>query len=123
MSNREQLPEEEKFSDDPEENLRLQNDFLKMKMMAESGAIFGGGSDLPSDIENQFLKNVMEFEKTNSVANNRSIYQILGNPEFEDEKNLDEEKFEKEFTKLLELLKSNNINVEFNRERNDRFKY
>jgi hypothetical protein len=123
MSNHEQLPEEEKFNDDPEENLRLQNDFLKMKMMAESGAIFGGAGDLPSEIENQFLKNVMEFEKENSIANNRSIYQILGNPEFKDEKNLDGEKFKKEFDKLMELLKSNNINVEFNRERNDRFKY
>lgn len=123
MNNRGQLPEEEKFSDDPEENLSMQNDFLKMKMMAESGAIFGGSADLPSDIENQFLKNVMEFEKANSVENNRSIYQILDNPEFEDEKNLDEEKFRKEFSKLFELLKVNNINVEFNRERNDRFKY
>ena len=123
MSNREQLPEEEEFSDNPEQNLSMQNDFLKMKMMAESGAIFGGSADLPSDIENQFLKNVMEFEKANSVENNRSIYQILDNPEFEDEKNLDEEKFRKEFFKLFELLKVNNINVEFNRERNDRFKY
>lgn len=119
----EDLSNEEKFSDDPEENLRMQNDFLKMKMMAESGAFFGGAGDLPSDIENQFLKNVMEFEKANSVENNKTIYQILGNPEFADEKDLDEKKFKKEFDKLSELLKSMNINVEFNRERNDRFKY
>ncbi|HEY5368676.1 MAG TPA: hypothetical protein VIJ75_06765 [Hanamia sp.] len=64
MNEENNLPEEEKFSDDPEENLRLQNDFLEMKMMAESGAWFGGEGGLPPEIENQFLKNVMEFEKS-----------------------------------------------------------
>jgi predicted Ser/Thr protein kinase len=38
----------EKFSDDPEENLRIENEILKLKMQAESGAYFGGNAkDLP----------------------------------------------------------------------------
>ena len=45
MKRESKLPEDKKFSDDPEENLRLENKFLKMKMMAESGGIFGGSSD------------------------------------------------------------------------------
>ena len=57
-----ELPDEEKFSDDPEENLHLQNEFLKLKMMAESGAYFGGSGNLPPEIENQFLNNIIEFE-------------------------------------------------------------
>ena len=68
MNKNNDLPEEEKFSDDPEENLRMQNDFLKMKMMAESGAIFGGVEGLPPEIENQFLNNILEFEKQNSTS-------------------------------------------------------
>lgn len=56
MNEENNFPEEEKFSYDPEENLCMQNDFLKMKMMAESGAWFGGEGGLPPDIENQFLK-------------------------------------------------------------------
>jgi hypothetical protein len=55
MEQDEELPQDEKFSENPEENLRMQNDFLKMKMMAELGAFFGGESNLPSDVENQFL--------------------------------------------------------------------
>ena len=76
MEQQPELPEEEKFSDDPEENLRLQNDFLKMKMMAESGAWFGGEEKvgLPPDIENQFLKNVMEFEKVTCTWRNIKNY-------------------------------------------------
>ena len=123
MSNQDQLPEEEKFSDDPEEDLRMQNDFLKMKMMAESGAIFGGEGGVPADIENQFLKNIMEFEKANANVKATSIYHLLGKPKFEDEKNLDKEKFKIEFMRLQKLLKDFSMNVEFSRERDDRFKY
>jgi hypothetical protein len=121
--NQNEIPEEEKFSDDPEENLRMQNDFLKMKMMAESGAFFGGEGGLPADIENQFLKNVMEFEKANTNSRSTIIFDILGKPNFEDEKNLDEEKFGIQFSKLQKLLKKYSMNVEFERERDNRFKY
>lgn len=53
-------PEEE----NEEENLKNENEFLKMKMMLESGARFGSMSEesLPPEIENQFLKNIMAFE-------------------------------------------------------------
>ena len=100
-----ELHEEEKFSDDPEENLRMQNDFLKMKMMAESGAFFGGEGGLPADIENQFLKNLMEFEKANANSKPATIFDILGKPDFEDEKNLGEEKFRIQFSKIAKVAK------------------
>jgi hypothetical protein len=123
MSQENNLPEEEKFSDDPEENLRMQNDFLKMKMMAESGAWFGGEGGLPPEIENQFLKNVMEFEKVNAGAKSKTIYELLDKPHFEDEMNLDEERFETEYARLNKLLEEHGMHVGFNREREDRFKY
>ena len=64
MEQEPKLPEEEKFIDDPEENLRLENEFLKMKMMAESRGIFGGNIDngIPV-VGNQFLKNVMNLKE------------------------------------------------------------
>lgn len=49
-----------------EENTKNENEFLKMKLMLEQGAHFGsvpGGVDLPAGLENEFLKNVIEFEK------------------------------------------------------------
>ena len=119
----ENVNDEEKFSDDPEENLRMQNDFLKMKMMAESGAFFGGSGDLPSDLENLFLKNVLEFEKANVEGNGKTIYDLLNKPAFEDEKSLGEKNFNNEFSRLEDLLKNNNIHVEFTRPRSNRFKY
>ena len=125
MSNQNELPEEEKFSDDPKENLRMQNDFLKMKMMIESGAQFGGSSDgeLPPEIENEWLKNIMEFEKANQDAKPIKIIDLLGKPVFKDETTLNEKEFEKQFSRLEMLLEEHGIKVDFSREREDRFKY
>lgn len=123
MKKNNELPEDEKFSDDPEENLRMQNDFLKLKMMAESGAFFGGDGNLPPDIENQFLKNVMEFEKVNSNSKPQKIFDLLGQPYFEDEKNLKGEEFKTEFKKLEKLLKKHHIQVNFIAKKPGRFKY
>jgi len=53
-------------SSDEEENLQNENEFLKMKLMLEQGAQFGNmqtDGKLPTEIENQFLKNIIEFEK------------------------------------------------------------
>lgn len=123
MAQEEDSQEEENFSDNPEENLRMENDFLKMKMMVEAGALFGGSGDLPADLENLFLKNVLKFEKANAEANDRTIYEILGKPKFEEAKKLGDGNLEKEFSRLEKLLKDNYINVGFTRPRSNRFKY
>ncbi len=125
MEQKPELPEEEKFSGDPEENLRLENEFLKMKMMAESGGIFGSNSDggISPEIENQWLKNVMEFEKAYANAKPQKMTDLLGKPSFADEKDMDEKKFIDEFIRLNKLLDDHNINVDFLAPQTDRFKY
>lgn len=125
-SENEHSEDEEQFSDDPEEQMRLQNDFLKMKMMAENGAIFGGNTgDLPPEIENEFLKNVMAFEAANADpdAKPKTVREILGNPVFDEEQSLDDEKFEVECTRLNQLMEVNSLAVGFIAPRSDRFKY
>ena len=125
MDEESKLPDDEKFSDDPEENLRLENEFLKMKMMAELGGIFGGSSEsgIPPEIENQFLKNVMEFEKAYANAKPQKIIDFLGKPAFKDEKGMDDKKFNDEFIRLNKLLHDHNINVDFLAPQPDRVKY
>lgn len=118
-----EVPEEENFSDNPEENLRMQNKFLKMKMMAESGAVFGGSEELPPEIENQFLKNIIEFEKQNSTSVEKKVKDILGNPTFKAEKVLDDNAFDLAYNELNALLIKHSIQVDFSRERSNRFKY
>ncbi|MEO6683598.1 MAG: hypothetical protein ABIN48_12320 [Ginsengibacter sp.] len=123
MQNNNDFPEEEKFSDDPEENLRLENEFIKMKLMAESGAIFDNNNDLPPEIESVFLKNILEFEKQQATSKFRVIKDVLGNPFFKKEEKLNEKEFKSAYKKLQQLLRKHQFEVSFNRPRTDRFKY
>lgn len=67
------------LSPDPAENLRLQNELLKLKMQAELGAEFGGDmSDLPPEIEQQILQQVMRFHEAQSSGEVSTVGQQMG---------------------------------------------
>ena len=52
------MEKDELFSDDPQENMRIENDFLKLKLKAQYGDAFfmESNADLPPEIENEFKK-------------------------------------------------------------------
>ena len=56
---------EEKFSDDPIENLRIENELLRLKLDAQFGENFKmeTNADLPPELENMFLNQVLKFEE------------------------------------------------------------
>lgn len=117
-------PEDEKFSEDPEENLRMENEFLQMKLSAETGAVFGGErSDLPPEIMNEWLKNVAAFEKNYVEGKDQSVREILGNPVFRKESLLDDASLDSEYERLMNELEEHGIHIDFARERDKRFKY
>jgi hypothetical protein len=67
-----------------EEKIKAENDFLKMKIMIEhNGQCFSGNSDeeLPAEIENQFLTNIIEFEKEYASHKTISVFEKIGSPE------------------------------------------
>lgn len=71
------------FSDlEEQERLKAENEYLKMKLMLEKGAKFGGDDELEIDpqIENQFLKNVIEFEKQFDEHKTIKIFDKIGKP-------------------------------------------
>ncbi len=65
----------------------------------------------------------MVFEKANVDSKSTMIFDWLGKPFFEDDKKLNDKKFEKDFSSLQKGLKIHGINVEFTPQRNGRFKY
>lgn len=74
--------QEDYLSLDDEEQLKAENDFLKMKLMLERGGHFGGNenSELPPELENQFLNNVMAFEREFEKHQIIKIFEKLGSP-------------------------------------------
>ena len=99
----------EKFSDDPEENLRIENEILKLKMQAESGAYFGTSDNLPPDIEHSFLRNVQQFENAWKDAKQVKVYDLIGNPAYKKEHELSDSEIKTGLKKLLDLLENNNM--------------
>ncbi|MBK5279851.1 MAG: hypothetical protein JJE09_13410 [Bacteroidia bacterium] len=115
-------PHDEKFSDDPQENLRMENELLKLKLQAQFGAK-SVGENLPPDIENEFLKNVYAFEQNQGAFNSIKVTEFLGFPDFIKASDLDDKLFKEEYVRLIELLEEKSIAVDFIRPREDRFKY
>ena len=64
------------------ERLKAENEFLKMKLMLEQGARFGGNEDdaLPEEIENQFLNNIIAFEQQFTEHKTIKVYDRIGRP-------------------------------------------
>lgn len=73
----------QEWDNNKHESMRLENEFLKLKMMLETGAVFGGtNEDLPPEVENHFLNTVIEFERQFANAKKISIRERLG-PSFQ----------------------------------------
>lgn len=64
-----------------DEKLKAENEFLKMKMMLEHGAWFGGGDKpLPASIENEFLNRVIAFEQQAANPKYIKLYDKINRP-------------------------------------------
>lgn len=91
-----------------EERLEAENDFLKMKIMLEQGAEFYGGNSeekLPPEIENEFLKNIVEFEKHFDKRKTIKILDRIGRPEhFKPIAKIPDLEIDREYQLLLNYL-------------------
>ena len=100
---------------DKDENLKLENDFLKMKLMLEQGAQFGnmeGTEECPAEIENQFLRNIIEFEKQFAEQKKIRVFDKIGKPtHFKPAREIPEADIESAWKELDEHLKSYSIDV------------
>jgi hypothetical protein len=108
--------EEEKFSEDPMEHFKIENEILKMKLKMQFGdsfQMFGGEDALPPDIENQFLKSMIQFEENFQNAEFITIAEKLGNPVFTPLENIPESQLQKEVEVILDLLATKQIVIDF----------
>ncbi|MDQ6903188.1 MAG: hypothetical protein M3139_09275 [Bacteroidota bacterium] len=74
----------EDLSEENNENLKNENEFLKMKLMLEQGAEFGtikSDSELPATVENEFLNYIMAFEKQAAERKTIKVFDRIERPE------------------------------------------
>jgi hypothetical protein len=96
-----------------EEALRAENEYLKMKLMLENGAQFAqAGEDCPPELENLFLKSVMEFEKQFENESFIKIFDRIGRPDhFRPVDQIPDEEIHKATTELLRYLEKHQISL------------
>jgi hypothetical protein len=93
------------------EDLRLENEILKLKMQAETGGTFGGSGNLPPDIEHVFLQHVQSFEEAWRNAQQITVFDKIGRPVYKNEMELSDDEVEETLSNILALLKRNNIEI------------
>ncbi len=107
------MEKDELFSDDPQENLRIENDFLKLKLKAQFGDGFfmDSSADLPPEIENQFLKNMMAFEDAHANAEYTTVYERIGKPDYKPAVDLNASEITAELQRITDIMGEHNIGL------------
>ena len=99
-----------------EENLQTENDFLKMKIMLEYGGDFSGPNEndtmLTPEIENEFLNNIIEFEKQFQSRKTITVFDKIGKPEhFKSVQDIPDDSMEEEWNKLSGYMQGYSVNL------------
>ncbi len=105
------MEQDEKFSDDLQENLRIENEFLKIKLKAQYGDGFqmGTSEEMPPEIENQFLKSMMAFEDEYANAEYTTVYERIGSPVYKPAGEMNKVELRFALAALTALIEKNDI--------------
>ncbi len=95
-------------------DLKDENNFLKMKLMLENGAIFGKveNKSIPPEIEHEFLKNIIEFEKQYNEEKTIRVFDKIEKPvNFKPVAEIPDEAIDKAWEELSNYLEGYRINL------------
>ena len=115
--------DKEIFSEDPDEQLNIENEILKLKLQVELGGNYESEGDLPPEIENAFLKNVIDFEHKYANASSRTLYDVLEKPAFIKAELLSDAQIDNALADLETLMEKKGIVVDYGEEYGTRLKY
>ena len=108
------MEQSENFSDDLQENLRIENEFLKIKLKAQYGDAFEmeNSGNMPPEIENQFLKSMMTFEEEYTNAEYVTVFERIGQPVCKPVSEMSPAELNTALKKLIQLLIKNDISLD-----------
>jgi hypothetical protein len=97
-----------------DEKLKAENEFMKMKLMLEKDASFGTGGEgvLPAETENEFLRNIIEFEKQFEEHKTIKVFDKIGRPaHFKPAAEIPDEEIDKAWDDLSDYLDKYGISL------------
>ncbi len=108
------MENEERFSDDPQEHFRIENEILKIKLKAQYGDAFFMQSEdsLSPELENQFLKNIIAFEDANTTAALTTVYERIEKPQYKSAEELNDIQIAAELKRIMAILEQHSIGLD-----------
>lgn len=97
------------------DELKAENEFLKMKLMLEHGAVFGFGEmghQMTPEMENSFLKSIEAVENNFNGNEMITVFEKLDSPaHFKPVADIPEDKFDEAWEELLVYMNERGINL------------
>lgn len=90
-------------------DLQSENELLRMKLQTEAGAVIGMKADIPPELENIFLQNVLAFEASTHHVKMVSLYEYLGRPAIKELEELRPDEVGTELARLQSLLAEKHV--------------
>ncbi|MFZ4796031.1 MAG: DUF6933 domain-containing protein [Bacteroidia bacterium] len=117
------IPDQNKLS--RSEDLHMENQLMKLQIEDFLGGQIMGGNELvlPAEIENLFLKNILEFEKQSKNTKRVKIAELLGKQTFKPASEMNEKQLKTALDKAFALLDKNHIHLDFLAEYSNEIKY
>ena len=106
-----------------QDDLHFENELIKLKLQAESGAQFMGTGNLPPEVESEWLKNIESFDEQFRNAKEVTVYDLIGKPVFRPIEQIADAEIKDELDRLQEILSSKGLMVESICELDDREMY
>jgi hypothetical protein len=106
----------------PEEELKAENELLKLKLEVEHG-LKDMHANLSPETETQWLNHIYEWEQKHATAKSTDIFSFLGKPEFKAADDLDQDETSRELERLQDLMQEHSLRLDFICEYPDPVKY
>lgn len=94
-----------------EDDLRAENNLLKLKLTMEYGMQMENVSSLSPDVENQWLKSIYAFEQQYKDAKRIKVYDYIGRPSFRKWDTLAANEITTELQRVKAILAANEVEV------------
>lgn len=104
----------EKDDELPKLDIRDENEFKKLKLCIEQDADYFNkdNTDIPPEIEGQFLDYITDFENASKNAKQITVFERLGKPEYKAESTLSNGEIRIELEKIEILMQNHGINLD-----------
>jgi hypothetical protein len=100
-------------SDPFNEDLKFENELLKLKLQAEFGMLeHGAAPELSPEVENLWLNNIYTFEAQFKNAKRIKVFDALGRPTFKNIEDLSDEEVSKALAELEMLMDKRGIELD-----------